>query len=78
MAHINKVMRSINRPDGQVCVDIFVRPDGTYGFDECRRDPEDPRGWYPIGHHAGEIFATQDAALAIARTRVLWLRDVVR
>lgn len=75
MAHINKVLRSINRDDGQVCVDIFVRPDGTYGFDEYRRDPEDPRGWYSIGHHADEIFVTQDAAFASARSRIQWLRQ---
>ncbi len=75
MAHINKVLRSINRDDGQLCVDIFIRPDGTYGFEEYRRDPEDPSGWFPIGHHAGEIFTSPDAALTEARARIPWLRQ---
>jgi len=26
------------------CVDVFARPDGTFGFEEFRRDPED-MGW---------------------------------
>lgn len=77
MAHVNKVMRSINRPDGQLCVDVFLRPDGSYGFAEYRRDPEDPRGWYPIGSTDAEIFATADAALTMARERVAWLREIL-
>lgn len=76
MAHINKVLRSINRDDGQLCVDIFIRPDGTYGFEEYRRDPEDPRGWYAIGHHATKIFPTETAALAEARAHVPWLQPL--
>lgn len=78
MAHINKVLRSINRDDGQLCVDIFIRPDGTYGFEEYRRDPEDPRGWYAIGHHASEIFTSEQATFAEARTRIAWLRQAIR
>ena len=77
MAHINKVMRSINRDDGQVCVDIFMRPDGSYGFDEYRRDPEDTRGWYSIGHYDAKIFASPDAAFTEALARIPWLRQMV-
>ncbi|ATG43292.1 hypothetical protein PhaeoP18_01333 [Phaeobacter piscinae] len=44
MAHINKVIRSINLDGELICTDIFQRPDGSYGFDEFRRDPEDGRG----------------------------------
>ncbi|MGE0151774.1 MAG: hypothetical protein AB7R90_04100 [Reyranellaceae bacterium] len=77
MAHINKVLRSINRDDGQLCVDIFIRPDDTFGFEEYRRDPEDPRGWYAIGHHADEVFASPDSALTEARARIPWLQQVM-
>ena len=59
MAHENKVMKSINSPDGGCCVDIFVRPDATFGFEEFRRDSEDARGWFPIGSHGGLIFETE-------------------
>lgn len=43
MAHGNIVVQSFNLERDIVCVDIFMRTDGTYGFDEFRRDPEDGR-----------------------------------
>lgn len=75
MAHKNKVMHSVNREDGFLCVDIFRRPDGTYGFDEFRRDPEDPRGWYTVGHHGHLVFESQSAANAAAKTAINWFGD---
>ena len=73
MAHKNKVMQSINLDGEYICVDIFLRPDGTYGFDEFRRDPEDSSGWYSIGHFGDQVFAHADAALIKAKTSVHWL-----
>jgi hypothetical protein len=72
MAHINKVMRSVNAPDGGRCVDIFLRPDGTFGFEEFRRDVEDPSGWFPIGGHMGKSFATEQDAFDQALAVVAW------
>lgn len=76
MAHQNKVMQSINAPDGSLCVDVFLRPDDTFGFDEFRRDPEDPRGWYSIGHYGAEVFDTQHDARAHAELTVAWLAEL--
>jgi hypothetical protein len=73
VAHLNKVSRSIETPDGGRCVDLFRRPDGSFGFEEYRRDPEDGSGWYPIGHHAEAVFTSEAAALAQARLQVGWL-----
>ncbi|MEH6519618.1 hypothetical protein [Sulfitobacter sp.] len=75
MAHINKVVRSINLDGETICVDVFARPDGTFGFDEFRRDPEDGRGWYSIGHHGTATFENSDAALEAAKAAVSWLGD---
>ena len=75
MAHENKVLRSIETPDGGRCVDLFVRPDGSYGFEEYRRDSEDGRGWYPIGYFAGQEFASEADALSAALRTVPWLED---
>lgn len=75
MAHTNKVIRSINLEGETICVDVFLRPDGTYGFDEFRRDPEDGRGWYSIGHHSTARFESFDEALAMAKAKVSWLAD---
>lgn len=73
MAHKNKVMRSINMSGEHICVDIFCRPDGTFGFDEFRRDPEDPSGWFSIGHYGDTIFDSAEAALIAAKKAVHWL-----
>ncbi len=73
MAHTNKVTRSIETPDGGRCVDLFCRPDASFGFEEYRRDAEDGSGWFPIGFHAEATFPTEAAALAEARQRVAWL-----
>ena len=57
-----------------ICVDVFLRPSGTYGFDEFRRDPEDSgRGWYSIGHYGAAEFVSFEAALEAARKSVAWL-----
>ncbi len=73
MAHANKVTRSIETPDGGRCVDLFRRPDATFGFEEYRRDAEDASGWFAIGFHAEAAFATEAAALAEAHHRIAWL-----
>lgn len=77
MAHANKVMRSINAPGETLCVDLFRRPEGDFGFEEYRRDPEGPQGWRPVGHHGGARFATEAAALAAARAAVAWLDEAI-
>ncbi len=75
MAHENKVMQSINLYSDYICVDIFLRPDGTYGFDEFRRDPEDLSGWYSIGYFSDQVFDSADAAVHKAKASVHWLSD---
>lgn len=77
MAHQNKVLRSINLPGEMLCVDLFQRPDGSFGFDEFRRDPEDGRGRYSIGHHGALVFPSFEGAFADARVKNVWLDDVI-
>lgn len=77
MAHTNKVLRSIETPDGDRCVDLFVRPDGTYGFEEYRRELEDGRGWYPIGFHADKTFPDPESALEKSLESVPWLKHFI-
>ena len=73
----NLVLQSINAADGARCVDVFRRPDGSFGFEEYRRDVEDGRGWFPIGGYADRSFDSEDDALGVARTKVSWLRDLL-
>lgn len=73
VAHENKVIRSVNLDGETICVDIFQRPDGSFGFDQFRRDPEDGRGWYSIGHHGQAIFESYRDACTAAVAAVGWL-----
>jgi hypothetical protein len=77
MAEKNRVLRSIETPEGQRCVDFFIRPDGSFGFEEYRRDAEDARGWFPIGFHADKSFASEGEAEAKALAAVSWLKDAI-
>ena len=59
------------------CVDIFRRPDDTFGFEEFRRDPEDMGHWTPVAYYSGREFATEAEAIAAARDAVPWLSAVL-
>jgi hypothetical protein len=69
------VLASLENDTHDRCVDIFLRPDGSYGFEEFRRDPEDAGAWTPVRFYAGKSFATKDEALAEATRAVTWLDD---
>jgi len=71
----NKVTDSIETPGGDRCVDIFYRPDGSWGFEEYRRDTEDGTGWFQIGFHREKRFQTQAEAKQAALECVTWFRD---
>jgi hypothetical protein len=71
------VLRSIETPDGGRCVDLFRRADNSFGFEEYRRDTEDGRGWFPIGHYSGTGHASEAEALTGALSAVSWLGEFV-
>jgi hypothetical protein len=71
------VLASPSTPAVDRCVDVFVRPDGTFGFEEFRRDPEDMGRWTPISYHSHREFATEADAIAAARDAVPWLSEVL-
>jgi hypothetical protein len=68
-----KVLASPSTPAVDRCVDIFSRPDGTFGFEEFRRDPEDMGAWIPVAYYSEREFSTEAEALAAARVAVTWL-----
>lgn len=55
------------------CVDLFRRPDGSFGFEEFRRDFEDRDGWMPVQYFSEASFSTDVLALAAAARAVPWL-----
>ena len=69
----NKVLESIHNPTADRCVDVFVRDDGTFGYEEYRRDHEESGAWYSLQRYSHQIFRTQDQAFKQAKATVQWL-----
>ena len=67
---------SVETPDGGRCVDIFQRPDGSFGFEEFRRDAEDKTGWFAIGTSSSGVFGTEKSAVEAASNQVSWFKGV--
>jgi hypothetical protein len=70
-----RVIRSLHNDDVDRCVDIIRREDGTFGFKEFRRDPEDRGGWTLVGYNPRKVYATAEEAIDAARAAVVWLRN---
>jgi hypothetical protein len=68
------VVLSLESFEGDRCVDVFLRPDGTFGIEEFRRDPEDAGEWYSIAQYPDQVFETKEEAVAYAKAHVPWLR----
>jgi hypothetical protein len=71
------VRASPSTPSVDRCVDIFSRPDGTFGFEEFRRDVEDMGAWTPVAYYSEREYATVEAAIAAARESVIWLANML-
>ena len=69
----NRVLESLHNPTADRCVDIFVRDDGTFGYEEYRRDYEDGGGWFPLQRYSHQAFLTRDQAIVQAKSTVPWL-----
>jgi hypothetical protein len=70
-----RVIRSLHNAEVDRCVDILRHDDGTFGFKEFRRDPEDRGGWTLVSYNPRRIYPTEEEAIAVARATVAWLRD---
>ena len=71
------VFDSIEDEGHERCVDLFSRPDGSFGFEEFRRDVEDQGGWMPVQHYSGIAYPDREAALSAASRAVRWLAEAV-
>ncbi|MCB1510205.1 MAG: hypothetical protein KDJ36_04825 [Hyphomicrobiaceae bacterium] len=68
-----RVLHSLESAERDRCVDIFMRPDGSFGFEAYRKDGEDGRGWYAIGGFEGVRYTSRLEAVAAARANVGWV-----
>ena len=71
------VFDSVENAQHDRCVDLFTRPDGTFGFEEFRRDVEDSGRWTPVHYYSHAIYPNLDAALRDANGAVVWLADAL-
>ena len=69
---VNEVLRTISASSGERRVEIYRRPDGTFGFEEWRYD-ESEQAWLPFGRYSHAIIDTLENAEREARARVSWL-----
>ncbi len=69
------MFESIENGDHDRCVDLFSRPDGSFGFEEFRRDVEDAGRWTPVQYYSGVAYPSRDAALGAAVGVVAWLPE---
>lgn len=69
---------SIENSDHDRCVDLFSRPDGTYGYEEFRRDVEDRGEWTPVSYYSGSIYPSRKSTLEAAMQSVAWLEDAIK
>jgi hypothetical protein len=67
------VLASLETDDGLRCVDLFRRPDGSFGYEEFRRDPEDRGAWTPVSFASGLSYRSLEAARVAAARAVKWL-----
>jgi hypothetical protein len=70
-----RVIRSLHNDEVDRCVDVLRNDDGTFGFKEFRRDPEDRGGWMLVSYNPRTIYGTEAEAVAAAKAAVVWLRD---
>ena len=71
------VFVSVENFEHDRCVDIFSRADGSYGFEEFRRDVEDRGQWTPIQYYSDIIYVSPADALDTAERCVSWLTNVL-
>ncbi len=69
------VFISIENFERNRCVDLFSRPDGSYGFEEFRPDVEDRGEWTPVQYYSAAIYTSKEATLAAAMQSVAWLAE---
>jgi hypothetical protein len=72
------VFDSVENDEHDRCVDLFYRPDGSFGFEAFRRDVEDEGRWTPVTYHSGMSYASREAATTAAVAAVVWLEAALR
>ena len=71
------IFDSIENDEHNRCVDLFERPDGTFGFEEFRRDVEDAGAWTPVQYYSSAVYPEKATTLSAAVEAVVWLTEAL-
>jgi hypothetical protein len=69
---MRKVERTFWNKDGTRKVEIYRRPDGTFGFEELKYGQEE-QSWFPVGMYSFAVVDSLEHAIKEAESRVSWL-----
>ena len=69
----NTVIFSVNNDEGNLCLDIFIRENKTFGFEEFRKDPENINGGTKL-----EITVTKFILIKKKLTKMLVKNNMVK
>jgi hypothetical protein len=72
-----RVFASVENAEHDRCADFLIRPDGTFGFEEFRRDVEDAGKWTPTQYYSAVEFETAAAAYEAAERLIPWLGEIL-
>jgi hypothetical protein len=71
------VLESVENDEHDRCVDLFRRPDGSFGFEVFRRDVADAGLWTAVAYQSGAAYASKETALTSAVGAVSWLAQAL-
>lgn len=71
------VFASVENRDHDRCIDLFRRPDHSFGFEEFRRDAEDGGAWTAVQYYSALSFGTADEACVAASQAAPWFGDMI-
>ena len=70
-----QVLDSLEDNSNQCCVDYFLRPDASYGFEVFRRASEDQGLWQPLSHYSVLSFADVEDCVNESCRRFEWIAE---
>lgn len=71
-----KVLASFEDSFSAHCVDVFVRENGTFGFEEFRSESDGDGRWQSLGKYSQLSFDSGEQALREAEQRITWFENI--
>jgi hypothetical protein len=69
------VFESVENDEHNRCCDFFQRTDGSWDFEEFRRDVEDAGAWTPVAYYSTASYPSKNLAWSEAVKSITWLKS---